>query len=846
MSSNLPVGDEVRRYDYLAQHGKKLLANGYHIVPIRAGGKSPGFDGWEKSRATTGQLNEWLENGHKLDGVGILSKLTPAIDIDVRDEEVAQLLEDWIRKNLGGTLMRIGEAPKRLFVFRTDKPFRKMRTSHREDDEWMAKHQVEVLGEGQQFVAYAKHPDTLKPYYWTDEELSPLEVNANELPTLNEEKIQELFTYFETLADERGWKIKKKARNGQADVNMDHSIWSEDSRPVELSEEECRARMLLVPNPEDYDQWVTMGMACYHQWDGDEIGLKFWHEWSETAHNYDADGLDRRWEDFGIDGKKRAPITFRWVLKEANDAMDNAAEKLRLSLIDGFSAAKEMKQWEAIAKQVRVAEISGLVRSQMANVAKTALEKITGTKTSLIEVKKSLAFSVKNTDMPGWGEDWVYDVSDDKFFSTKKKLIVSKQGFDAMYDRYTLSKKDSLDGKTEATVSASELVLRTYHMQTIAGRRFEPGRDPIFHDDQGTFANTYSEAGIPDCPETVIPRDKKNVERVKRHIEHLLKDATEQRMFIDWISWVVQNPGQHMNYSILLQGVEGDGKSFWAELLREVMGPSNVQMLNAHIFESDFTDWVAGQCLSCVEEVRLVTHNKYEVINRIKPYITNRIVEVHPKGKAIINVRNTTSYLLFSNFKDALPLDDDGRRFLVLFSRWQRRSDLAVFIGQNPVYYEKLYAAIDESAGAIRAWLLDHEQSEDFNPRGNAPSTGARSFMVNQAKPEFILALNEVIKENEEVCADENLVDVTSLPPVLLSHGVEIPNAKTLASMLQRDGYESLGKVQVDGARSYFWSKNPEIFLTDNADDLGIVEYSPKKIREYVAKRKKALEDDEL
>lgn len=841
-------GDKIQTHDYLAQYGEKLLANGYHIVPIRVGGKAPGFDGWEKSRATVGQLKDWLENGHRQCGVGILTKNTPAIDIDIRDEEMAELMDAYVRKHLGGTLMRVGQAPKRMFLFRCDKPFRKMRTTVRKDDEWDQKHQIEVLAEGQQVVAFHKHPDTGKPYFWPGDGMNPLEVTASELPTLTEEQIIAMFHYFEAEADKRKWRIAKAGRAPLAMVgNPGDNPYIEDTAPVDMSDDECHQRILLVPNPEDYDQWILMGMACHHQWDGGETGLAFWHEWSETADNYDADALERRWEDFHIQGKKKAPTTFRWVLKMANEALESAAEKLNQKLRDAFISAQTKKEWDRACAAAKEAEIDGVMRGALAQIAKNSIDKITGVKTSLVEVKRAIAFKPQATEgLPGWAEEWVYDTSDDKFFATKKKIITSKQGFDAMFDRFALTKKDALDGKTQGSTTASDLALRVFKIPVVQGRRYEPGRDPIFHTDEGMFANTYSEVGIPEKPEVQIPRDRKNVERVKHHIEHLLEDETEQRLFLDWISWVVQNPGRHVNYSILLQGVEGDGKSFWAELMREVMGPYNVNMLNAHIFESDFTDWAHGQCLSCVEEVRIVkANNKYEVINRIKPFITNKWVEIHPKGGRVFNTRNTTSYLLFSNFKDALPLDDDGRRFLVLFSRWQRKAQLGVFVNENPHYYEKLYAAIEESPGAIRQWLLDHEQHPDFNPMGNAPGTAARSFMVKQAKPEFIQLLDEIILEDETLCACDCLVNVTDLPEAIAAHGGDFPHVKAMSAMLQRSGWEEVGKVRLgDGTRPTFYSKTPEMFRS--LDKNGAFAIDPTKIKKHVEKRRQKLEDEEL
>ena len=822
---------------YLAQHGAALIDNGYTVVPIQVGKKAPGFDGWQKSRSTKPQLDEWIEHGHRWSGVGIITRYTPAIDIDVLDEDVALKIEDWIRFNIGDAPVRIGRAPKRLMVFRTDEPFRKMRsTIYR--DEWGDKQLIEVLGDGQQFVAYHKHPDTGKPYYWPNGD-DPLTVQAPELVTVTVEQIEELMAYFDELAQAQGWEVEKAARQQAKQLDTDNPFL-EDSAPVDIRDDELRARLLLVPNPDDYDTWLQVGMALYHQYDGDETGHQLWHEWAETADNYDGDALDRRWSGFQVSGKRKAPITARYILRLSKEAVESTTAALAMELRDAFLSAKDVSEWEKARAKTREAEIDGLARASLAHVAKERREAITGSKISLVEIKKAISYLPKRTEKtPQWCRTWIYDTSDDRFFNLETKISTTQQGFNAMYDREALTKKDILDGRSSPSSTASALALNKYKIPTVAGRRYEPGRDSVYHAPDGVFANTYPEHEIPQKPEKVLPRDKRNVERVKRHIAHLLASEREQRLFLDFLSWVVQNPGMHANYAVLLQGVEGDGKSFFAQLMRAVMGVTNVRMLNAHILENTFTDWAVGQCLACIEEVRLIKHaNKYEIMNRIKPFITNDHIEVHPKGKAVYNAKNTTSYLLFTNYKDALPIDDDSRRYLVLFSRWQRKDLLDAFKDENPDYYEKLYATFEESAPALRQWLLDHQQLDGFNPRGDAPVTSARAFMVRQAQPEFIQQLTDLIADKVSPGISNELLDVTTLGDHMVGAGIDFPAPKAMGAMLQRHGWEQLGRVKVNGEYRRFWSRQIEHFQYGQGEALTV---DTDKVRKWVNRV-----DDEL
>lgn len=834
------TGDKIQKMGFLVEHGAALIDQGYNVVPILPGKKAPGFDGWQKTSASKPQLKDWIENGHRNSGVGVITKYTPAIDIDVRDEDVANAVEAWVRKNIGDAPLRIGRAPKRLMVFRTDKPFRKMRSS-KWRDEWGDEHQIEILADGQQFVAYHKHPDTGKPYYWPNEGQNPLEVSTNQLLPITVEQCQALIEFFDGLAFDEQWEVVKKPHQQAAGVDNSNP-WVEDTSPVSITDDELRSRLMLVPDNEDYDQWVQIGMALYHQFDGDEIGMEMWDEWSESANNYDGDSVERHWKSFGINGKKRAPITARIILKLAREAATTATLALGLKLRDMFLGAKDLREWELARNAAREAEIDTLARSALAVTAKERRDAIVGAKTPLVEIKKAIAYQPKNADAtPKWCEGWVYDSSVDRFFNVKRKIAVTQQGFNAMFDRRALTKKDILEGKTAPSANASHLALNVYKIPTVDGQRYMPGLDEIFTDTEGQFANLYADHHIPAIPEKLTPRDKRNIERVKRHLEHLLAQD-EARMMVDWLSWVVQNPGRHMNYAVLLQGVEGDGKTFFAEMMRAVMGVGNVTMLNAQILHSAFTDWTVGQCLNCVEEVRLVNDgNKFEVLNRVKPYITNTIIEVHPKGKPIFNARNTSSYLLFSNYKDALPIDDNARRYLVLFSRWQSAKAIRAFKAENKRYYRDLYATIEESAGALRGWLLNHEQHEDFDPTGDAPDTAAKRHMVFMSKPEFIQNMEVAIRANDSHLVGPDIVVSSGLHEVTLARGGEYPSAKTLTTMLARVGYESLGRIKLDGEMVTVWATESERFR----DSSGQIVHGGA-IRRVLAERREMIEAEEL
>ena len=826
----------------LEEVGERLVRHGYHIIPVKPKSKRPSVDDWTNLHADSRQVSKWLEQGMAGHGVGITTLKTPIVDIDIYDDEVAAVIERWCIDNIGEAPVRIGKHPKRALLYRVATPFSKV-LSRAFYNEWDERCRVEILSDGQHFVSYGIHPDTNAPYTWTSDE-TPMNTPVADLPAISHEQAVAVAQEFERIAQERGWRPgSARSTYGAAGFDPDDPF-AADVSPVTIDPQDLFDRLMEVPGAEEYETWLQIGMALYHQFDGDEEGLIMWHSWSELAHNYDKSALDDKWYSFDITDKRRAPVTARLILKLAKEATENRMAELAAELRDEFTQCRTYEVWQETAKKARRAEIDHLARATIVGVAKKALEAISGASVSIGEVRRKLAYQVEAREIPAWCQNWVYDASDDKFFNYETKQLTSNQGFNAMNGRNALTKKDILDGRIEPAHRASELALNLYRIPVVDGRRYAPGQDTIYHRDGFMFANTYPENQVPELPKTIRPIDKLNVRRVKAHLEHLIECEKERRALLDWISYVVQNPGKRVNYAILLQGTQGDGKSFFAFLLRAVMGAPNVRMLNAHILESAFTGWAEGQCVAAIEEIRLIGHNRYDVMNRLKPLITNQVIEVHPKGRDAFNTENTTNYLMFTNYRDALPLNENERRFLVLFSRWQDGDSLRAFKADNPSYYHDLYAALVESAPAIRKWLLGLDQSDEFNPEGDAPITPSFRYMSRVSQPNEVQQLLDLIEESKFPDISFELLNFTRFQDYLINGDYDGNAAapKSLNRMLENAGFWPLGRVKVDGVVLRFYSKRPDLWTYISHD--GFRTTNTQAIRDFLAEHCKEDDDD--
>src|SRR5262245_54314637 len=91
-----------------------LLRAGFMPLPIT--GKQPPMPAWQKIEPDPDVINGWDARYPDAKSTGILTKLTPVLDIDILDPEAAADVEELVRKRLGergAILVRFGREPKR-------------------------------------------------------------------------------------------------------------------------------------------------------------------------------------------------------------------------------------------------------------------------------------------------------------------------------------------------------------------------------------------------------------------------------------------------------------------------------------------------------------------------------------------------------------------------------------------------------------------------------------------------------------------------------------------------------------------------------------------------------------
>lgn len=272
---------------------KQLADNGYEPVPIIRGEKRPAPSEW--------QQGGWENHTDKYEKnfTGLLTRYLPAIDIDVSDPDVVKAVRDIINDVLGcydiAIPRRIGREPRELLVFRTEEPFQKVSTAAYKlptdvagADGKVKASKVEILADGQQFVSYAIHPDTGKPYYWNGGG-EPLAVERSSLLVLDEAQAREIVSRCDGLLGLFGERVEREVMSRGAIGDRVPAEHQEADDPIL-----ALAALGAMPNPDlAFDDWLR-GLYAAKGGLGED-GFDAFMRWSARSSKHDSEFAEQEW-----------------------------------------------------------------------------------------------------------------------------------------------------------------------------------------------------------------------------------------------------------------------------------------------------------------------------------------------------------------------------------------------------------------------------------------------------------------------------------------------------------------------------------------------------------------------
>jgi Family of unknown function (DUF5906) len=233
-----------------------------------------------------------------------------------------------------------------------------------------------------------------------------------------------------------------------------------------------------------------------------------------------------------------------------------------------------------------------------------------------------------------------------------------------------------------------------------------------------------------------IPRKRGDAAPFLTHLSKLLPVGRDAETTLAYLAACVQHQGYKFPWAIVLQGVEGNGKTILSECTAFAVGRRYVHWPKASKLSNQFNSWMLAKVLYCVEDI--FTSERVDVIEELKPMITGGAgLEIEGKGADQFSAEICGNFIFNTNHPTGLKKTGNDRRFCWLATAQQAFADLARD-GLTNEYFLRFRQWLNEQDGfAIVAELLwTHPIPDDLNPAvgcPRAPRTSSTDAAIAQS-----------------------------------------------------------------------------------------------------------------
>lgn len=235
---------------------------------------------------------------------------------------------------------------------------------------------------------------------------------------------------------------------------------------------------------------------------------------------------------------------------------------------------------------------------------------------------------------------------------------------------------------------------------------------------------------------------KEGLEILLKYIKDVISDNNmiNYNYVISWIKGLVDMK-QKLNRAslVLVSETQGTGKSTLADFISSYLLRGDVHVYKSNGIESvveQFTKQLEGKRLILIEEVSSQQKDFVANFTMLKTLITDYRINIHEKTKTRYNTDNIGNYLINTNHRSSIYLEQSDRRHMILDVSQKHVNDRAYFTNLRNMAFNQ------DVGDAFYTYLMDYKDCVDVSI---VPETGIKADIQDSSKSNSQLFLDAML-----------------------------------------------------------------------------------------------------
>lgn len=500
------------------------------------------------------------------------------------------------------------------------------------------------------------------------------------------------------------------------------------------------------PNAE-YDDWLKVGAQLHHATSGAEEGLDIWQQWSAKATR----------KQHGKSNPVQATANFRahWL------SFSSTKGKVLATLDNELPA--DADEFEAVAATTPATEAT----NSETKMRETARE------------QRKAAIATLEARV-------VYVVNSERYFDTTRHRIIGSDS--ALEHLFTSTMPMGKNGR----MNPVKVLKNSTSKRLVEALGFHPGEGALFTVGDDTYANLYRNR---------LPKPLEPTKDERRKIDWLF-DRIDDPVYSKWLKQyyghIVQQPGTKVKSAPLLWSeTQRNGKTTLLKAIPSLLvGTEYSADVSYEMLNHPHNDYLIGMWHVNLTEFRAGTRGERTMVNnKLKAYIADDMIPLHPKGTKGYTMPNHFFVTASSNEEDAAAIDNNDERWGVHEFKQPKFTDSE----RKWIYYQ--FLLMPRAAAVLRHYFL-HIDLEGFYPAGSAPMTESKMEMANASLASDVELLQLMWEEQAEFFS-RDIVITSEVLAYVHKHSTMRPSATRVGKILCRNPFNGLATQFRVGERRF-------------------------------------------